>query len=216
VVYRIVKLNVLQRDAIPGRRFPIDGHPIQNTPLPKLQPAGHWHPIIISMGSSTSPAIRRILNWLPAAIAVAVIACESTVTMGASNTSRWLLPIWVHLFGPITPARWNVVHHYIRKTGHFTGYGLVSLAFFHGWRTTLSLAGRTVQSLWRSAALLAISCTLLIASADEFHQSFLPGRTSSPYDVCIDVSGAILMQLIVLALMPALLRSSREKKPITV
>jgi VanZ family protein len=168
------------------------------------------------MGSSTTPATRRILNWLPSAIAIAVIACESTVTMGASNTSRWLLPIWVHLFGPISPNRWNIVHHYIRKTGHFTGYGMASLAFFHGWRTTLSLAGRTLQSLWRRSAVLAIACTLMLASADEFHQSFLAGRTSSPYDVGIDVSGAILVQLIVLALMPTLLRSHEKKSAITV
>jgi VanZ family protein len=168
------------------------------------------------MGNSTSPAVRRILNWLPAAFAIAVIACESTETMGANNTSRWLLPIWVHLFGPISAAKWNIVHHYIRKTGHFTGYGLASLAFFHGWRTTLSLAGRTLQSLWRRSALLAIACTLLLASADEFHQSFLAGRTSSPYDVCIDVSGAIVMQLIVLAFMPTLLRNREKRAAVTV
>lgn len=168
------------------------------------------------MGSSTSSATRHILNWLPSAIAVAVIACESTVTMGANNTSRWLLPIWVHLFGPITAAKWNIVHHYIRKTGHFTGYGLASLAFFHGWRTTLSVAGRTLQSVWRRSAVFAILCTLVLASADEFHQSFLAGRTSSPYDVCIDVGGAILMQLIALALMPTLLQRREKRAAVTV
>ena len=52
-----------------------------------------------------------------------MIALESTATMSSDNTSRWLYPLWVHLFGPISPARWAVVHHLIRKTGHFVGYG---------------------------------------------------------------------------------------------
>jgi hypothetical protein len=29
------------------------------------------------------------------------------------------------------------MHHHIRKTGHFAGYGLVNLGFFNAWRVTL-------------------------------------------------------------------------------
>jgi VanZ family protein len=132
-----------------------------------------------------------------------MIACESTATMSAENTSRWLLPLWVHLFGPITPEHWAIVHHAIRKTGHFVGYGLVSVAFFHGWWSSL---GQRVprRPLWRYATALALVSTLLIAIADEYHQSFLPGRTSSPYDVLIDFCGAIAAQLAVSALLPCL------------
>jgi VanZ family protein len=39
---------------------------------------------------------------------------------------------------------------------------------------------------------------LLIASLDEFHQSFLPTRTSSPFDVVLDLCGAITAQLLLL------------------
>jgi VanZ family protein len=149
--------------------------------------------------------LRTLINWIPAAIAVAVIACESTETMSASNTSRWLLPIWVHLFGPISSAKWEVIHHYIRKTGHFTGYGLVSLAFFHGWRTSLkAVCGACAR--WVRASFLAIGCTILVASADEYHQTFLPGRTGRVFDVGIDTCGAIAMQILVLALMTWLAR----------
>jgi VanZ family protein len=147
----------------------------------------------------------RLLNWVPAALAVAMIACESTATMSAANTSRWLLPIWVHLFGPISREHWEIVHHWIRKTGHFVGYGLVSIAFFHSWRSSLKQS-TTVQSLWRHAALLALVSTLIVAIADEYHQSFVPGRTSSPVDVLIDLCGAIAAQLAVLAVLPHLTR----------
>lgn len=145
-------------------------------------------------------------HWIPAAIAVLVIFLESTVFMSANNTSRWLLPLWEHLFGPISPKHWSEIHHYIRKTGHFTGYGLVSLCFFHGFRSTLH-AFQGLRALWLRSAIFALGCTVLIASADEFHQTFLPGRGGSPWDVALDTCGALIVQLIILALMPRIHRT---------
>jgi len=46
-------------------------------------------------------------------------------------------------------------------------------------------------------AVLALASTAVIAASDEFHQSFLPNRSSSIWDVMIDCSGAIAMQLVV-------------------
>jgi VanZ family protein len=127
-----------------------------------------------------------------------MIAFESTATMSAKNTSEWLLPYWTRFFGPISSAHWDEVHHLIRKTGHFVGYGLVSVAFFYSWRQTLIRMAVKHWTLWRRASVLAVLCTLLIAILDEYHQSFLPSRTSSPLDVCIDLSGAIAAQLLLL------------------
>jgi VanZ family protein len=138
------------------------------------------------------------LHWIPAMIGVMVIFIESTGTMSSANTSRWLLPIWIKLFGPITPDRWAVVHHWIRKTGHFVGYGLVSLGFFEGWRATFSGKGKAGGRLFAMVAPLALICTLTLASWDEWHQSFLPGRTSKVSDVGIDLSGAIVAHLLLL------------------
>jgi VanZ family protein len=154
------------------------------------------------MGSFTfsrrHPILQRILDWLPAALSVLMIALESTNTMSSANTSEWLYPFWVKLFGPISSSHWNEVHHLIRKTGHFVGYGIVSLGFFYSWRQTLHRMAVKHWTLWRRASVLAVLCTLLIASLDEYHQSFLPSRTSSPVDVGIDLCGAIAAQLILL------------------
>ena len=150
-----------------------------------------------------SPRRRAFLHWLPAILAVLMIAIESTVFMSSANTSRWLLPVWERLFGPISPRHWSIVHESIRKTGHFTGYGLVSLCFFHGFRTTLRAVGG-LRALWVRSSVFAIGCTILIASADELHQAFLPNRGGSPWDVALDACGAITMQLILLFLMPRL------------
>ena len=118
--------------------------------------------------------------------------------MSAANTSQWLYPLWVQLFGPISPAHWAEVHHLIRKTGHFLGYGVVSLGFFYSWRKTLARVAVKHWNLLRRASALAVLCTLIVASLDEFHQSFLPSRTASPIDVGIDLCGAIFAQLMLL------------------
>jgi VanZ family protein len=146
------------------------------------------------------PVLHRVLDWLPAALSVLMIALESTATLSSDNTSHWLFPLWVRLFGPISPAYWNEVHHLIRKTGHFVGYGLVSLSFFYSWRQTLHRMAVQHWTLWRRASVLAVLCTLLIASLDEYHQSFIPSRTSSMFDVGIDLCGAIVFQLILLVI----------------
>ena len=150
------------------------------------------------MGASKVSLMQRVLDWLPAALSVLMITLESTATMSADNTSRWLYPLWVKLFGAISPAHWAEIHHLIRKTGHFVGYGSVSLTFFYGWRQTFHHLAIRGWVLWRRASVLAVLCTLLIASLDEFHQSFLPTRTSSPLDVGIDLCGAITAQLLLL------------------
>lgn len=157
------------------------------------------------MGSAFSARMKWLLNWMPAALACAMIAGESTATMSAENTSRWLLPVWEHLFGPISAAHWAVVHLAIRKTGHFIGYGLVSLAFFHGWKSSLRADGN-LRAHWIRAARWAVLCAFLVASADEYHQSFLPGRTASPYDVVLDVCGAVAALLLLFAVVPRVSR----------
>jgi VanZ family protein len=151
--------------------------------------------------------MRLFVHWIPACIGIAVIVVESTAMMSAENTSRWLLPLWIKLFGPITPERWAIVHHYIRKTGHFVGYGLVSMGFFNAWRVTLERRWPAWPPLswvrFRAAAALALLCTLLLASWDEWHQSFLPGRTSSVRDVLLDFCGALAAHLLLLAVVSA-------------
>ena len=132
-----------------------------------------------------------IKAWLPVAIAVSVIAIESTTYLGADHTSLPLRWVYEHLFGAVDDERWAHVHHLIRKCGHFIGYGLVALTWLRAWWLTLPRAG------FIKDAMLALLGTAAVAASDEFHQSFLPNRTATPWDVLIDCSGAIVMQLLV-------------------
>lgn len=143
--------------------------------------------------------MRIAVHWIPALVGIAIIAVESTATMSAANTSRWLLPIWEKLFGPVTPQQWAHIHHYIRKSGHFVGYGFLSLTFFEGWRVTIEGVWAEWKMRFRYAALLALLSTVTIASWDEWHQRLIPGRTSSPWDVLLDFCGALVAHLLLLA-----------------
>ena len=133
--------------------------------------------------------------WFPVLLGIVIIALESQEFMGADHTSHPLRMLFQFIFGPIGDARWDLVHHYIRKSGHFVGYGLIGLAWLRAWWFTLP------HSRFLPDALLALLGTALIASCDEWHQSYLPNRTGTPKDVLLDCTGAIVLQLIVYALM---------------
>jgi VanZ family protein len=139
--------------------------------------------------------------WWPVVLGVIVICTESTEWLGADHTGKPLRWIWEHLFGAVSNGHWEQIHHYIRKAGHFTGYGLIGLAWLRAWWMTLP------HSRFLPDAGLAMAGTALIASLDEFHQSFLPNRTSSPWDVALDCAGALTLQLIVYVFM----RTTRPK-----
>jgi VanZ family protein len=56
-------------------------------------------------------------------------------------------------------------------------------------------AGRTTGPNWRWA-LWTVLVIVAYASFDEFHQSFVPGRTALVGDVMIDSSGGIVAQVV--------------------
>jgi VanZ family protein len=141
------------------------------------------------MSNRSRAASYWISAWLPVALGVAVIVAESTAYFGADHTSgplRWLFQL---LFGPVRDAKWAVFHHIIRKSGHFLGYGVIGLAWLRAWHLTLR------EAPFHTDAALALLGTTLLASWDEWHQGFLPNRTSSPWDVALDCSGALVMLL---------------------
>ena len=136
--------------------------------------------------------------WAPVIIAIAVICIESTGTFSAENTSSWLRPIVEHIFGAISDTAWDAYHHYLRKTGHFVGYGTVAFTFLRAWLHTLGRRGASSLLSWRlESTVLTILSTATVASCDEFHQSFLPSRTGTPIDVLLDTSGACVLCLLV-------------------
>ena len=131
--------------------------------------------------------------WIAAILWLIVIAIESSNLGSANNTSRFLYPVLHFLFG-VGKAQFQHLHHYIRKGGHVFGYGLLSFLLFRAWRETLPSIKNVKWSLnWASLAVLG---TAIVASLDEWHQSYLPSRTGTPWDVLLDTSAGIAVQIL--------------------
>jgi len=92
---------------------------------------------------------------------------------------------------------WEIV---ARKLGHFSGYALLALA----WAWALEgLAAR--PRLWAAAISFIYACS------DEYHQTFVAGRTGKPVDVAIDSLGiAVALMLVAPAL--ARWRAARRRE----
>ena len=143
-----------------------------------------------------------VSTWLPVVLGILMIVVESSEWLGSDYTSSPLRTAYQAIFGQVTDAQWDTIHHILRKSGHFVGYGLIGLAWLRAWWMTLP------HSRFLTDATLALLGTAAIAIADEYHQSFLSNRTSSPWDVLIDCSGAIVLQIMVYVFM----RVARPKR----
>jgi VanZ family protein len=60
------------------------------------------------------------------------------------------------------------------------------------------------------AAALAVLVTLAVACADEFHQSFIPGRTATFRDVILDTMGGLFAQIVILLFWKARMKPSAK------
>jgi VanZ family protein len=147
------------------------------------------------MSSSRRGPLYWINAWWPVGLAITVIFLESTAWMGADHTSGPLRKLFESLFGRVGDHAWEFIHHVIRKCGHFLGYGFMGLAWLRAWWMTLP------GSHFLPDAGLALLGTALVASCDEWHQSFLPNRTGTPWDVLLDCSGALTLQVLVYVFM---------------
>jgi VanZ family protein len=138
-----------------------------------------------------------------------VIACESTSLFSGGNTMVWTRRLLALFSDHVTWTQVYYFNHALRKTGHFVGYATLSWFAFRGWMETLEYqrerflvkAGRPVarQRRWHlRAAVLAVLVTAAVAGLDEFHQSFIRGRTGVFRDVVLDTMGGIFAQTLLL------------------
>ena len=111
----------------------------------------------------------------------------STDAGSFSNTAYYIEPLLRFFFPRMTPRRIILVHLLIRKLAHLTEYAVLSYL----WFTALN---QGKQGWSPKRALLALTFSILYASSDEYHQAFIPSRTSSLTDVGIDSIGVLIGQ----------------------
>ncbi|MDD5542381.1 MAG: VanZ family protein [Acidobacteriia bacterium] len=131
---------------------------------------------------------RQLIFWGPVLLWMAFIFWMSTGEFTTENTSRFIEPFLRFLLPGAAPHTIVVIHGFIRKCGHVTEYFVLGLLLFRAFR-----GDSKDQTDWRWAA-WAVVVLILYASSDEFHQSFVPGRTASPIDVGIDTVGGVIAQ----------------------
>lgn len=135
--------------------------------------------------------------WIAAVLWLIVIAIESTAWLSSAHTSRFLYPIVHFLFG-ISRETFEPWNHILRKAGHVVGYGFLSFLLFRAWRETLPQLvqlGRNLKWTFRWSA-IAVLGTAIVASLDEWHQTFIPSRTGRWQDVVLDTCAGIATQFL--------------------
>ena len=142
-----------------------------------------------------NPDQRNLLKaWIAAILWLIVIAIESSALLSAHNTSRMLYPL-LHFLFRLDRESFGIWHFYIRKSGHVIGYGTLSILLFRAWRATLPALDNVNWTFrWANIAILG---TALVASLDEWHQSFIPSRTGTVRDVVLDTCAGVAAQVLV-------------------
>ncbi len=120
-----------------------------------------------------------------------VILGASNDAFSARNTGSILFAVLQWLLGTVDFRAFNTAHFLIRKSAHFAEYGILSALWFRAWNGVRGGSSRLY------ALLPALAMTLLVAIGDEWHQAFVPSRTSSPRDVALDFCGAVFAQLVI-------------------
>ena len=134
-------------------------------------------------------AFERLWRYGPLLLWLVFISFASTSEFSALNTSQVFRPLILWIFPGLSDARVATLHFLLRKLGHFSEYfvlGILAARAFAGSFNEL------LRRRWFEIALLLIVCYALL---DEFHQSFVPGRTASVYDSAIDTFGGLMALL---------------------
>ncbi len=112
----------------------------------------------------------RLKYWIPALCVALLISSFSTHYFSGEETARFIIPFLRWLFPLADAHTLRVLHILIRKAAHVIEFAVFSTAVF-----------------------IAVS----YAGFDEWHQSFVPLREPRLRDVLIDVTGALLAQVLV-------------------
>ena len=132
------------------------------------------------------------ISWLPAVIIMIVIFCFSSVPADTSSEDSLtiaenLLTIYENVTtnsyeGSNRTLILEDINHIVRKSSHFLEY--LVLAFSLAFHLKVSKA----RNVWRFTLPVIISA--IYAASDEYHQTFIPGRSGQISDVVLDTLGA--------------------------
>jgi len=133
---------------------------------------------------------RVLLIWVVTLAWVGTISFLSTASYGSSVTGWLLAQLLSSLHIHLSHQTFAIVHFLIRKLAHCTEYAMLSLFLY------FSLNPRHPECWHARSALASVVIAGLFSLTDEYHQSFVPGRTASLKDCGLDTLGALLGMLL--------------------
>lgn len=135
----------------------------------------------------------RARYWLPAALWTGVILLASSDFFSAAHSGASLQTLISAILGHALPAaQFDRIHFFVRKSAHLTEYTILGALLFRAVR------GERLQFRVQWSA-IAVLLAAVVASVDEWHQTFIPSRTGAVSDVVLDTAGAIVAQILIRA-----------------
>lgn len=157
----------------------------------------------IKTKSGTTSFLLKLLSLVPTVLLLFLIFGFSAQDGESSGSLSFEISLFfVKLASPFLPAamseevlleRAELIHYFVRKTAHMTEYFLLTLSL--QLPLTAWFSNRLTPKL---RILIGFAATVLFAALDEFHQTFVPGRSGNFTDVCIDSTGALIASLFLL------------------
>lgn len=117
---------------------------------------------------------------------MALIFSASSDRRSYEHSSFFVEPLLHWLFPHMPEAHIHAIHELLRKCVHLTEYAVLAPLLWRGVRKPAKANPRAWD--WREAR-LALLLVMLYAGTDEFHQQFVPTRTSLVSDVFVDTAG---------------------------
>ena len=130
---------------------------------------------------------KRKTPWLVVLIWMGLIFFLSSQQAADSNQlstgiSKFIMGLISGILPGLSPqVQW--LNHIVRKNAHFIAYLILGLLQVNALYLNGKRGGK--------AFILALLISFLYAASDEFHQTFVPGRSGELRDVMIDTAGAL-------------------------
>ncbi len=126
-----------------------------------------------------------IFAYAPLILWIGVILFLGSGAGSMAQTSRFIGPLIEFFFPSAAPDTFLIVHAFIRKAAHFFEYAILAILAARAFTRSSSLFA---VRYW---ILLSMLLVISLASTDELNQSFQASRTSSGWDVLLDIFGGI-------------------------
>ena len=153
--------------------------------------------------SNATIFVFKLSSFIPTILLLFLIFGFSAQDGESSGSLSFQISLFlVKLASPLLPAamseeilfeRAELIHYIVRKAAHMTEYFLLALSLQLPFTVWFSKQLKLILRI-----ITGFSATVLFAALDEFHQSFVPGRSGNFTDVCIDSAGALIASLCLL------------------